>query len=493
MRATLAALVGVCLLSACGAGHHGASGSGGGETAASRQRILGGTTASHGRFPWLAFVLDARSGTRGLCTGTVVAPSLVLTAGHCVVNRATGAVEPISGFRVATGEMGAQPSRAAVSQVSEVLVYPGYPETSHTDAALLVLSTPTTAPPVKLATQSPSSSRTHATIVGWRLGERRLLPTGVLMASTTIQPQKACEQYRGLDPRSEICAETAPGAPETGACPGESGGPIVTESPGHGGTVEVGVVRAILSKGSRCADLTLATRVPAISSWVRRWVTTATATGPPSPAVTRAIAYAAALNLTPSDLPRAREVELGGVTVPSPAEHTFLTCLGDAGAPARVAAINSSRLAIIGGSDLEQFSSAVVTMPTAALAARRLRVASSRRGERCVEELYAREGTPKASDGHSFRSGHPAVSRLPAPTGVVGYRVTIELEEYQSRSKGRHYLRSFDTYIDQFAFLDGAHTVSLDALSVHHPPSSATEKQLLGLLQARARSHTRSA
>ena len=65
--------------------------------------IIGGTSAQTGTFPSLAYVVDFQGQLAYQCTGTVVAPSLVLTAGHCAENMQTGAPFSPSGFRVVTG------------------------------------------------------------------------------------------------------------------------------------------------------------------------------------------------------------------------------------------------------------------------------------------------------------------------------------------------------------------------------------------------------
>ena len=44
--------------------------------------VIGGQPAAPGTFPWMAYVLDLRGSNIGQCSGTVVAPNLVLTAGH---------------------------------------------------------------------------------------------------------------------------------------------------------------------------------------------------------------------------------------------------------------------------------------------------------------------------------------------------------------------------------------------------------------------------
>lgn len=59
--------------------------------------VIGGQPADPGTFPWTAYILDLRGHEVGQCSGTVVAPNLVLTAGHCAQNMQTGVVNEASG------------------------------------------------------------------------------------------------------------------------------------------------------------------------------------------------------------------------------------------------------------------------------------------------------------------------------------------------------------------------------------------------------------
>jgi hypothetical protein len=61
-----------------------------------KKRIVGGTTAPAGTFPWLAFVYMDTPESWGICTGTVVAPNVVLTAAHCAIDENTSQVLPAS-------------------------------------------------------------------------------------------------------------------------------------------------------------------------------------------------------------------------------------------------------------------------------------------------------------------------------------------------------------------------------------------------------------
>jgi hypothetical protein len=70
-----------------------------------RSAIVGGTPAPAGSFSWLAHTVDHRGFVAGECTGTVVAPYLVLTAGHCAVDSVTQVERDPRGFLVTTGNV----------------------------------------------------------------------------------------------------------------------------------------------------------------------------------------------------------------------------------------------------------------------------------------------------------------------------------------------------------------------------------------------------
>ncbi len=117
--------------------------------------IIGGASAQTGTFPSLAYVVDFQGQLAYQCTGTVIAPSLILTAGHCAENMQTGAPFNPSGFRVVTGAVDPLQPGDLVSTVLGVIVYPGLErKVDNGDVALLVLSTPTSAPPIALASPS---------------------------------------------------------------------------------------------------------------------------------------------------------------------------------------------------------------------------------------------------------------------------------------------------------------------------------------------------
>ncbi len=268
-----------------------------------RASVIGGSAARPGAFASVVEILDIRGNEVGECTGTVVAPTLVLTAGHCALNMMTGKVNAASGYRVliplASGTAASGSDEREIATVSAVLVDEGFARrVDNRDAALLVLSAPTSAPAVKLAggggarvasrSGVPTAGLT-ATIAGW--GKTTWLqsrPTGELQSATTVV-QRAHWCARNAPPfyrRSEICTIDPPGF-ATGACNGDSGGPLLAANSSNTGVVEIGIV---VHGYARCSTRrpSVFTRVEAIAPWVQRWIdayaSLTPAAAPPSPA-----------------------------------------------------------------------------------------------------------------------------------------------------------------------------------------------------------------
>lgn len=241
--------------------------------ATARVAVIGGVAAAGGAYPSLAEVVDLRGREAGQCTGTVVAPSLVLTAGHCAENMRTGIPRRASGFRILTFA-GAE---MHVSTVNGVIVYERFARrVDDGDAALLVLSAPVSAPAIKLAGGSDGdapAAGTTATIVGWgNTRYRQRLPTGRLRSATTVvQAARWCS--RNAPPfylRGEICTIDPPGY-ATGACNGDSGGPLLVAGSGGEAPVQVGIAIHVYGKCSTRRP-TVFTSVESIVTWVDSWI-----------------------------------------------------------------------------------------------------------------------------------------------------------------------------------------------------------------------------
>lgn len=247
-----------------------------------RTLILGGEPAAPGTLGMLAFVsyIDPGDDSGFICSGTVIAPKIVLTAGHCGEDITTGIPYQPSGYAIVTGSLDwTDPAARQVSAVSQVVVNPRFdPSTVDGDAALLILTTPTTAPAVSLANDPGDLSLldpgTPAEIAGWGLTTSGVIPDQLQWGVTAVQSPAYCAEQApsmGLpfDLTQQMCTIDAPTFGD-GTCKGDSGGPVLAQR-ADGTVVEIGVT----SWGAPDCDTgepDFFTRADAIAGWANDWI-----------------------------------------------------------------------------------------------------------------------------------------------------------------------------------------------------------------------------
>lgn len=217
-------------------------------------RIVGGSGAAPGAWPWQAAVIDARyDDYQGqFCGGSLVAPRWVLTAAHCVVFQGTP-TSP-SALRIMLGRTRLSATGGEDLAVSRIIVHPSYDAAaSNYDVALIELSVPSSQTPVRLAASGQSdlwSGGQPAVVTGWGTTSPRgdSYPDDLLQATVPIRSDAECGQMLGspFQAATMMCAGYAEGGRDS--CYGDSGGPLVVEDR-EGGWRQAGVV----SWGYQCA------------------------------------------------------------------------------------------------------------------------------------------------------------------------------------------------------------------------------------------------
>jgi secreted trypsin-like serine protease len=197
--------------------------------------IVGGTAAPAGAYPAVANVTISGAFS---CTGTLIAPDWVLTAGHCssltgTLGIATPLASPPSSFEVVVGTVarsGAGGERLGVDRVvvpGEYLLTQGY------DTSLLHLSSAAKTAPTAVAglgfgTLSAPGVLTEVTGFGVTSDGGEVPETLQRVDLPIVTDARCGEAYGAFEPQTQICAGYEEGGRD--ACQGDSGGPMFSRT-----------------------------------------------------------------------------------------------------------------------------------------------------------------------------------------------------------------------------------------------------------------------
>ncbi len=204
-------------------------------------RIIGGGAADPAAFPFAAAILAKG---RFICSGSIVTPRHVVTAGHCAIPR-------LADLQVVTGRYDLRDATTGqVSSVAAKFVHPDFKRKARHDLAVFGLTTPTASPGIAIATTAEGDAITARGkplgVAGWGATTPFQDKLPGFLKSTTVSAvaKKRCFRRYGKAFASVtmVCAQGVklnPGSKRslrTSPCAGDSGAPLI------GGSRLVGVV-----------------------------------------------------------------------------------------------------------------------------------------------------------------------------------------------------------------------------------------------------------
>ena len=236
------------------------------------QGIVGGTEADDGEYPWLGYLSVDYIALGSSCGGSLVAPTVFVTAAHCVEGLLPAGNELLNPFlQSAYVYLGSNQARGGEEiRASEIHIHPDY-DGDH-DIAIIILERPSSHQPIPWAQPGDEAlyaPGTIATVAGWgATSEGGSTSDELLEVHLPIISDADCAAYYGTstDGDYEVCA----GIPEGGqdSCQGDSGGPLMI------GSGDDALLIGIVSWGEGCARAGVPgvyAEVAALSSFIEQF------------------------------------------------------------------------------------------------------------------------------------------------------------------------------------------------------------------------------
>ncbi|MEU3571877.1 serine protease [Kitasatospora sp. NPDC036755] len=212
--------------------------------AAPAAAVHGGSDTTTKAHPFVV-ALETATGEQW-CTGALIAPTKVLTAGHCVAES-----DDPGSLRVIAGRTDLTGSGGQVRRVKGYRVDPRYTAALDHDSAVITLDRPLPQAPVRVARKGDTALYRYgrtATALGFGRTGSDGPGTHLKKAQLTLAPPASCDPYTspGDSPLLKVCALPRTGTTDS-ICKGDSGGPLVAD----------GVVIGVVSTGNKYCDTQL--------------------------------------------------------------------------------------------------------------------------------------------------------------------------------------------------------------------------------------------
>lgn len=221
--------------------------------------VVGGTPVPAGEYQDVVAVIAQDA----MCSGTLIAPDVVLTAGHCIETHPIGVI-------VGSVEL-ARPGGEAI-KVKSATAYPSWK--SSYDVGVLVLEHPASVKPRAIA--SACSVKEHlksgadVRVVGFGLTDAAGAGMNTALHQAMLPVHDAtCTADPACQPNVAPSGEFTAGGMGVDSCFGDSGGPLYL-STAHGEAL-IGVVsRGEYAGGEPCGGGGVYVRADAVASWIEK-------------------------------------------------------------------------------------------------------------------------------------------------------------------------------------------------------------------------------
>lgn len=219
--------------------------------------IIGGMEADE-PYPFMVS-LQSRS-SEHFCGGSLLAPTWILTAAHCVQGRQPRGV----GARIGSAD---RTQGGELKQAAEIITHPDYaPDGAGGDLALVRLTEPAQSAPVPIAPATEAGM--PARLLGWGqtcptvgCGDS---PVMLQQLDTSLVEGELCTA--AFDAKVELCVDNAGG--DSGSCYGDSGGPALHRTE-QGRWEVLGVTSRPGNDNPTCATgPSIYTSATAYSAWI---------------------------------------------------------------------------------------------------------------------------------------------------------------------------------------------------------------------------------
>ena len=230
-------------------------------TALADDRIVGGSQVPRGRWPDVVAVMLRD----GACTGVLVAPDVVLTAGHCIA----GGPYEVLVDTIDYGRPGGERIRVAWARA-----YPNWEQ--RYDVGVLMLDQPATFAKPRVVTSACTARPLlvpgrRVEIVGFGLATLEGLESNTRLHQASVPiTDPTCTSDPSCNPAVAPHGEFTAGGHGADSCFGDSGGPVYIDTQDGHGHALVGIVsRGLALPAAPCGNGGVYVRVDKVTSWIQ--------------------------------------------------------------------------------------------------------------------------------------------------------------------------------------------------------------------------------